>query len=74
MFYYDHYRWVENLQRIRKPALQRTPIASSPDSWPAALERIRQGYQLIKQVSRDGRGTRNGQCFRCPYRSLCWQD
>ena len=73
-FYYDHYRWVENLQRIRKPALQRTAIVSSADSWPSALERIRQGYRLIEQVTRDGRGMRGGQCFRCPYRGMCWQE
>ncbi len=73
-FYYDHYRWVDNLQRIRKPALQRTPIASTADYWPQALERIRRGYRLIEQVTRDGRGTRGGQCFRCPYRGDCWEN
>ena len=32
-FYYDHYRWVENLQRIRKPALQRTRLISPEPGW-----------------------------------------
>ena len=71
-FYYDHYRWVENLQRIRKPALQRTPVVPSAESWPAALERIRSGYRLIEQVTRQGGTNGNGQCFRCPYRADCW--
>ena len=70
-FYYDHYRWVENLQRIRKPALQRTRIDLPPGTWLAALERIRLGYQRIEEILRDGCGLRYGECFRCPYRRTC---
>lgn len=73
-FYYDHYRWVENLHLIRKPALQRTRIDLPPGAWLAALERIRQGYQKIVDIWRDGRGLRYGECFRCPYRLACWDD
>lgn len=71
-FYYDHYRWVNNLARIRKPAFQRTQVSFSPTQWPAALERIRRGAMAIDQIRTTKRAERNGECFRCPYRKICW--
>jgi hypothetical protein len=65
-FYYDHYRWVKNLDRIRKPAFQRDGVTLSPDHWQYALTRIREGYGLIERIKR------NGECFRCPYHRICY--
>ena len=49
-FYYDHYRWVNNLTRIRKPAFQRTQVRFPSTCWPAALDRIREGVKFTDQI------------------------
>jgi ATP-dependent exoDNAse (exonuclease V) beta subunit len=71
-FYYDHYRWVNNLARIRKPAFQRTPVTLPEGYWETAVARIRGGYRHIQHIRDLGWGTKNGECFRCPYRGMCW--
>jgi hypothetical protein len=70
-FYYDHYRWVNNLQRIRKPAFQRTRVVLPKRYWEAAEARIHAAQRTIERIRRQGWGVRNGQCFRCPYRGVC---
>jgi hypothetical protein len=71
-FYYDHYRWVNNLARIRKPAFQRTRVVQSDLNWSNALERIRAGSVLIRRVKNGKQASQNGECFRCPYRKTCF--
>lgn len=71
-FYYDHYRWVNNLDRIRKPAFQRTRASSSNLNWTEALERIRQGSKLIRRIQAGRQAERGGECFRCPYQKVCY--
>jgi hypothetical protein len=71
-FYYDHYRWVNNLTRIRKPAFQRSQVSFSPARWPSALDRIRRGAELAGQIRATKRADKIGECFRCPYRKICW--
>lgn len=70
-FYYDQYRWVNNLQRIRKPAFQRTEITALSSDWASALQRIRVGYESIQQIRATKNVAKNGECFRCPYRHQC---
>jgi hypothetical protein len=71
-FYYDHYRWVNNLTRIRKPAFQRTQVSFSSARWPASLDRILKGAKVIDQIRAKEWAQKNGECFRCPYRKVCW--
>jgi hypothetical protein len=70
-FYYDHYRWVNNLSRIRKPAFQRNFVALPASYWQTALPRIRSAYQLMEQIKNGKKPNRYGECFRCPYRVMC---
>jgi ATP-dependent exoDNAse (exonuclease V) beta subunit len=70
-FYYDHYRWVRNLNRIRKPAFQRTAVMLAQDGWQAYVQRIAHAERLMQRIRADDWAMRNGQCFRCPYRSQC---
>ena len=70
-FYYDHYRWVTNLSRIRKPPFLRRQIRLPASYWQDALLRMRRAYQLIQQIKDGKKPSRSGECFRCPYRSLC---
>jgi hypothetical protein len=70
-FFYDSYRWVKNLNRIRKPAFQRKQVRIPEGYWPQALERIRRGHEQINKIMTTKSAVKNGECFRCPYRSLC---
>ncbi len=69
--FYDHYRWVNNLGRIRKPAFQRTEVSFRQQDWPEYLGRIRHAYEKINNILRGGPAEHNGECFRCPYRYDC---
>ncbi len=70
-FYYDQYRWVNNLQRIRKPAFHRTAITPTSSDWSTSLHRIREAYKTIQHIYETKRAERFGECFRCPYRQQC---
>jgi hypothetical protein len=72
-FYYEQYRWVNNLDRIRKPAFQRTEVILPDHNWHQSLRRIQNGYQLIRKIRENGAATKAGECFRCPYRNICWE-
>jgi hypothetical protein len=48
--FYDHYRWVKNLGRIRKPAFQRVEVRADPAHWPQDLARIRAAYGRIREI------------------------
>ncbi len=71
-FYYEHYRWVRNLRRIRKPAFQRTEVIVAPHYWQEALRRIQGGYRVIENIKTTQQAKKEGECFRCPYRTICW--
>jgi ATP-dependent exoDNAse (exonuclease V) beta subunit len=71
LFYYDSYRWVNNLARIRKPAFQRTRVSLPPMYDRAAMNRIRKGNADIEMIRSENWGSKNGECFRCPYRNQC---
>ncbi len=70
-FYYDQYRWVNNLSRIRKPAFQRSGVRITSCNWDSALERIRRAWRLIARIQETKQAPRYGECFRCPYRGTC---
>jgi ATP-dependent exoDNAse (exonuclease V) beta subunit len=72
--YYDHYRWVNNLNRIRKPALMRTEVVLPSSYWKDALVRIRDGYRIMETIKEEKWAKRQGECFRCPFRQVCWSD
>ncbi|MBN1264816.1 MAG: PD-(D/E)XK nuclease family protein [Anaerolineales bacterium] len=69
--FYDQYRWVENLSRIRKPAFQRTEVRVTQDEVHTGIERVREGYARIERIrSRQGAG-KTGPCYACPFRFNC---
>lgn len=69
--FYDHYRWVENLERIRKPAFQRKEVSTLPASWSSYLERIQLAAEKIERVQAGTILPSSPSCFRCPYRHNC---
>lgn len=70
-FYYDNYRWVNNLGRIRKPAFQRVKVTLPALFDGDTISRIQKGYQNIQMIRSEDWGAKNGECFRCPYRKVC---
>lgn len=68
---YDHYRWVNNLERIRKPAFRRTQVSVPRSAWSAYLTRIRAAQQQIETLQQGALARQNGQCYRCPYKRTC---
>jgi hypothetical protein len=69
--FYDHYRWVNNLDRIRKPAFERREVVADPGQWELYLDRIQRAYRAMESIARGARPERCGACFRCPYRGQC---
>ncbi len=73
VFYYDHYRWVNNLNRIRKPAFNRVKVNFSSTTLALTLNRIQRGYEKIHQIKNGNDIMKEGLCFRCPYRGICYR-
>ncbi len=69
--YYDHYRWVNNLQRIRKPAFQRTMVQMQPALDAVYRQRIYAAAEVILHLHTGAAPTHTGACFRCPFQRNC---
>jgi CRISPR/Cas system-associated exonuclease Cas4 (RecB family) len=69
--YYDHYRWVNNLDRIRKPAFQRTRVKVEPENELLYQQRILAAASLIHQLRSGSNPSHSGKCYCCPYKKNC---
>jgi len=69
--YYDQYRWVNNLDRIRKPASRRTKVTIRTGTWNSVLRRIATRYRQMKKIEQTGRAEGASDCWGCPYSDLC---
>lgn len=69
--YFDEYRWVNNLQRIRKPAFQRRKVRVRPSAWNGAVRRFQRGFRNIRQIEAEDDGPGTGTCYMCPFRDIC---
>jgi CRISPR/Cas system-associated exonuclease Cas4 (RecB family) len=70
-FYYDSYRWVENLARIRKPAFYRQQMEISDKEAEIQARRLADGYQGIQNLRQGRIPEKKGECFRCAYQNYC---
>lgn len=70
-FYYDSYRWVKNLARIRKPAFERKQMVISEREIVSQARRLVIGYEGIHRLKQGQIPERNGECFRCVYKNCC---
>jgi len=69
--YFDQYRWVNNLQRIRYPAFQRSPATLGRWAWKHAVERIQEAYRDIRRIEKEGTTHRSELCYMCPMSDVC---
>jgi len=69
--FWDEYRWVNDLGRIRKPAFQRTPAHLNPNAWPSTLRRFAAGYERIRRIEKERDAPGTDDCYKCPFRPRC---
>lgn len=69
--FFDEYRWVNNLKRIRKPAFQRTEIRVRANAWTSTLKRIDRAYRKILKIEQTGQANGGGPCYMCPFKEIC---
>lgn len=69
--HFDQYRWVNNLDRIRKPATSRIGLQVRDGSWAAALRRIRTRHNLMKKIEKTHEAADTGECITCPFKNQC---
>ena len=69
--FYDSYRWVNNLNRIRKPAFERTAVRFHPRSFAGSLARFERGYATMREIEKQGDAPGSGSCWMCAYRHVC---
>lgn len=69
--FFDEYRWVNNLTRIRKPAFQRTEVSDSPSAWDDAKDRITKCHREMMSIEQRGDADGGGPCYMCPYQNQC---
>lgn len=66
---FDEYRWVNNLESIRKPAFRRTRVKVKP--WQFSLLRISIAYGTIRRIQKTGHASSGGNCFACHLKDVC---
>jgi len=66
---YDEYRWVNNLDRIRKPAFRRTHVTFK--RWPSIMKRVKRAATVMKDIQKTGKASGNGECFKCHLKNVC---
>jgi len=69
--HFDQYRWVNNLDRVRKPASCRTTVKLPKGAWNAAAKRIDQRFRQMRKIEKTGDAAGTGECMICPFRDLC---
>jgi hypothetical protein len=67
----DQYRWVRDLEHIRKPAFKRSTCKLGRNAWNRALKRIRSAHEEIVTIEREQDAAGTGSCFICPYKWVC---
>ena len=69
--FFDEYRWVNNLDRVRKPAFQRTEVKHTEKCWKSAEIRLANSYQQMRKIQKANDAKGDGPCFMCPFNDKC---
>ena len=70
--YYDQYRWVNNLDRIRKPAFMRNKVRVGSGEIGKALTRVRRSYKGISEMREPPGMSDIEKCYGCRFRLMCY--
>jgi CRISPR/Cas system-associated exonuclease Cas4 (RecB family) len=71
-FYYDKYRWINNLNNIRKPSFERERVNNGENFWDSGKKRIIDGFRSISEIDGPQETEKTNDCFRCQFRKICW--
>lgn len=66
---FDEYRWVNDLESIRKPAFRRTPVTAK--RWQSTVRRISVAYEAIRRIHKTGEASNEDNCFACHLKEVC---
>jgi CRISPR/Cas system-associated exonuclease Cas4 (RecB family) len=66
--YYDQYRWVNNLDRIRKPAFIRSKIPIKANAIGKAITRAKKAYMGLCNISAPVDVAFSDKCYQCQFR------
>jgi len=69
--FYDKYRWVNSLKRIRKPAFEREEIRLTNRNWDTTHRQLADSFHEMRSYYVKKQYPKDGNCFVCPYRDLC---
>ena len=69
--YYDQYRWVNNLDRIRKPAFMRNKVRVRSGEIGKAVTRVRRSYKGISKMREPPELSGIEKCYGCRFWDLC---
>lgn len=69
---FDEYRFVPNLQRVRKPVFRRSPVAVSPAHVPAMIGRYTRAWERIARIQCEDDATPAADCWFCRPRQARW--
>ena len=69
--YYDEYRWVNSLERIRKPAFQRTRVSGHGLAWSSVVGRIEARYREMRRIRESRLAAETGNCWACHLGGYC---
>jgi ATP-dependent exoDNAse (exonuclease V) beta subunit len=69
--FFDKYRWVNNLDRIRKPAMEREGANLKKGAFARAVTRVAKADKKMRRIEEGSPANPNGECFKCPFRSQC---
>ena len=69
--YFDQYRWVNNLDRVRKPAFVRNKVRVGSGEAGKALTRVRRSYKGMRGMEGLPERSDIEKCYGCRFRLVC---
>lgn len=69
--YYDQYRWVSNLDLVRKPAFMRNKIPLRTNAVGEAIARAKRAYDGIRKIKAPLDSASSYICYQCQFRNHC---
>ncbi|MFH0960847.1 MAG: PD-(D/E)XK nuclease family protein [Pseudomonadota bacterium] len=70
--YYDQYRWVNNLDRLRKPAFLRSKVPLKTNDTRKAIARARRAYEGMIKITAPVNSAFSDTCYQCQFRNHCF--
>ena len=70
--YFDQYRWVNNLDRVRKPAFVRNKVRVGSGEAGKAITRVRRSHKGMRGIEGLPERSDIEKCYGCRFRLVCY--